>query len=261
MVQQRIIVVDDRVYRPAGWWTPTVHALLEYLHGVGFTCVPKPFGVVDGTEVLGFIQGESGAVGWQRAVPEAGLRSLARLLRDYHQAVAGFVAPDGACWALSDRPAQSGEVICHGDFGPWNVIWDGLRPVGLVDFDFAQPGDALDDAAYALEYLAPFRDDAHAMRWQGFTAPPDRVRRIELFAEEYGMATGEGLVEAVIRRQQLTGRNVRALAERGLEPQRSWVADGFCDELASRVQWSKDNRALFTSRTCVRSQGDSPSPA
>ncbi|SCF01211.1 Phosphotransferase enzyme family protein [Micromonospora mirobrigensis] len=226
-----------------------MHALLEYLHGIGFTCVPKPFGVVDGTEVLGFIQGESGAVGWQRAVPEAGLRSLARLLRDYHQAVAGFVAPDGACWALSDRPARSGEVICHGDFGPWNVIWDGLRPVGLVDFDFAQPGDALDDVAYALEYLAPFRDDAHAMRWQGFTAPPDRVRRIELFAEEYGMATSEGLVEAVIRRQQLTGRNVRALAERGLEPQRSWVADGFCDELASRVQWSKDNRALFTSPT------------
>ncbi|MFF3853542.1 hypothetical protein [Micromonospora sp. NPDC002575] len=74
MVQQRIMVVDDRVYRPAGWWTPTVHALLEYLHGVGFTCIPKPFGVVDGTEVLGFIEGESGAVGWQRAVPEAGLR-------------------------------------------------------------------------------------------------------------------------------------------------------------------------------------------
>lgn len=175
------------------------------------------------------------------------MRALARLLRDYHQAVAGFVAPTDARWALADGRAGAGQVICHGDFGPWNVVWDGLVPVGLVDFDFAHPGDALDDVAYALEYVAPFRDDAHAMRWQGFAAPPDRARRISVFAEEYGLATVGGLVEAVIRRQEMDGRYVRALAERGLEPQRTWVAQGFCDELAAWVQWSRDNRALFTS--------------
>jgi hypothetical protein len=222
-----------------------VHALLEYLHEGGFTRVPKPFGVVDGEEVLGFIPGDSGAAGWQRVVPEAGLRALARLLREYHQAVAGFVAPEDACWALSDGPAGPGEVICHGDFGPWNVVWDGLVPVGLVDFDFAQPGDALDDVAYALEYVAPFRDDAHATRWQGFAAPPDRARRIAVFAEEYGLATVGGLVDAVIHRQQVTSQQVRVLAERGLEPQRTWVAQGLHDELAARVRWSRDNRALF----------------
>src|SRR5262249_40427505 len=162
------------VYRPAGWWTPTVHALLAYLHDVGFDRVPRPLGIVDGEEVLSWIPGESGAVGWQQVVPEVGLKALARLLRDYHQAVAGFVAPVGVCWALSDRAAGPGELICHGDFGPWNVVWDGPTAVGLLDFDFAQPGDRLDDVAYALEYVAPFRDDAHAVRWQGFTTPPDR---------------------------------------------------------------------------------------
>lgn len=242
-------MVGDRVYRPAGWWTPTVHALLEHLHGVGFTCVPRPLGVVGGEEVLGFIPGESGPAGWARAVPEDGLRALARLLRDFHQAAAGFVAPDGARWALSDRPTRPGQVICHGDFGPWNVIWDGPRPVALVDFDLAQPGDALDDVAYALEYLVPFRDDAQAIRWQGFTAPPDRARRIEVFAEEYGLPGSTGLVDAVIRRQQLTGHHIRILAEHGLEPQRTWAAEGFYEELASRVQWSRDNLALFTSAT------------
>jgi hypothetical protein len=244
---ERVSVIDDRVYRPAGWWTPTVHALLTHLHKVGFTRVPRPLGVVDGQEVLGFISGDSGAAGWERVVPEAGLRALARLLREYHQAVAGFVAPAEASWALAEGPARAGQVICHGDFGPWNVVWDGLVPIGLVDFDFAQPGDALDDVAYALEYVAPFRGDAHAMRWHGFDAPPNRARRISVFAEEYGLATVDGLVEAVIRRQEMDGMYVRALAERGLEPQRTWVAHGFCDELAARVQWSRDNRALFTS--------------
>lgn len=237
--------MGDRVYRPAGWWTPTVHALLTYLHGVGFTRVPKPLGVIGGEEVLSWIPGESGVAGWQRVVPEAGVRASARLLRDYHQAVAGFVAPRGSRWALSDRPAAPGEVICHGDFGPWNVVWDGGRPVGLVDFDFAQPGDPLDDVAYALEYVAPFRDDAHAMRWQGFTTPPQRARRIAVFAEEYGLAGVAGLVDAVIRRQEMTCLHVRALAERCLEPQRTWVAEGFGDELAARVRWSRRNRSLF----------------
>ena len=126
--------------------------------------------------------------------------------------------------------------------------------MGLVDFDFAQPGDALDDVAYALEYVAPFRDDAQAMRWQGFDAPPDRARRISVFAEEYGLASADGLVEAVIRRQERAGVHVRALAERGLEPQRTWVAQGVSEELAERVQWSRDNRALFTSSPSDRQQ-------
>jgi aminoglycoside phosphotransferase (APT) family kinase protein len=209
--------------------------------------VPKPLGVVDGQEVLGFIPGDSGAAGWRRVVPEAGLRAMARLLREYHQAVAGFIAPPDARWALTDEPAGAGQVICHGDFGPWNVVWEGLVPVGLVDFDFAQPGVALDDVAYALEYTAPFRDDVQAMRWQGFDARPDRARRIEVFAEEYGLPTVDGLVDAVIRRQEVDRIRVQASAELGLEPQRAWVAEGFCDELAARVHWSRDNRSLFTS--------------
>jgi hypothetical protein len=245
MSERGVRVMGDRVYRPAGWWTPTVHALLRYLHGVGFTRVPMPLDVVDGQEVLRWIPGESGTAGWQRAVPESGLRALAGLLRDYHQATAGFVAPPGACWALSDRPAGPGEVICHGDFGPWNVVWDGGTPVGLVDFDFAQPGEPLDDVAYALEYVAPFRDDVQAMRWQGFTAAPDRAQRIAVFAETYGLETVEGLVDAVIRRQELTGQRVCALAARGLEPQRTWIAEGWLDKLTAEVQWSKDNRNLF----------------
>jgi hypothetical protein len=247
--EQRVMVRDGRVYRPAQWWTPTVHALLNHLRAVGFTQAPRPLGVVDGQEILQFIPGDSGPAGWSRVVPEKGLRAMARLLRDYHQATAGFVAPPDARWALADGPAAPGQVICHGDFAPWNVVWDDLTPVGLVDFDMAQPGEVLDDVAYALEYVTPFRDDAQAMRWQGFAAPPDRPRRIEVFAEEYGLSDVDGLVDAVIRRQERTIHAMEELLGRGLRRYRSWLAEGVFDMHAARVRWSRQNRALFTADT------------
>lgn len=218
-----------------------MHALLRYLRSVGFDRVPEPLGVVDGEEVLRLVPGDSGADGWARVVPDDGLKAFARLLRDYHEAVAGYVPPEGARWAVHGGP---GETFCHGDFGPWNVVWDGLAPVAILDFDFVCPGPRLDDVAYALEYTAPFRDDATAMRWHRFDAPPDRRRRIEVFAEAYGVA-GEGLVDAVIARQELTARHVRMLGEAGVEPQRTEVANGQLEELARRRQWSIDNRELF----------------
>ncbi|MCP3804412.1 hypothetical protein NLX83_34605 [Allokutzneria sp. A3M-2-11 16] len=42
--------------------------------------------------------------------------------------------------------------------------------------------------------------------------------------------------------------HVVAVADRGLEPQRSWVWDGVLDELEERVRWSRENRCLFEQR-------------
>lgn len=245
MSEERITFHEDLVYRPAGWWTPTVHALLAHLRAAGLQGVPEPIAVADGREILRFVPGDSGAAGWARAATDAGLRGAARLLRDYHHAVRSFVAPPDARWALTAGPAKPGEIICHGDFGPWNIVWRHTTPVGLLDFDLAGPGDPLDDIAYALEYLTPFRDDHEAQRWQGYPAPPDRRRRMEIFAEAYGLPDVAGLTDAVIRRQDLTTDRVRELARLGLEPQRSWVAAGFLDELAERANWTRRNWRLF----------------
>jgi hypothetical protein len=235
----RITVKGDRVYRPAGWWTPTVHALLTYLRGVGFMYAPEPLGVDGDREVLRFVPGDSGPTGWAWTVPDTGVRSMARLLREYHDAVRGFVPPADARWMLPSGPASPTGLVCHGDFGPWNVVWRDPGPAGLLDFDLAGPGEPIEDIAYALEYVAPFRDDRQALRSHGFTAPPDRARRIEIFAGEYGLSTTDGLTDAVVRRQELTITRVRAIASLGLEPQRSWVAAGFLDELAARVRWTR----------------------
>lgn len=44
------------------------------------------------------------------------------------------------------------------------------EPVGLIDFDYARPAPARFDIAYALQYVAPFRDDEDAIEWLRFAA-------------------------------------------------------------------------------------------
>jgi len=233
------------VRRPAGWWTPAVHGLLQHLQEVGFAYSPRPGGIdSEGREVLSYIPGESGAAGWHRIQSEKGLRRFATLLREYHEAVRDFRPSAQVEWAV--RPVDPQELICHNDFGPWNVVYDGADPVGILDWDFAAPGPRGNDVAYALEYAVPFRDDAAALSWHHFAEVPNRRLRLEVFAEAYGLTTTSGLIDDVIARQRLTIVHVEELAVSGLEPQVTWVADGTLDRSRQLVAWAEENRELFT---------------
>ena len=241
-----VVRVGDLVYRKTGWWIPAVHALLQHLEAAGFPYAPRVVGTDEqGREILTYIAGDSGGDGWAAVVPEAGLAAFARLLRTYHDAVRTFKPPPAAAWAFTDGTPHEGETICHNDFGPWNVVWRGGVPAGLLDWDLAGPGPAMDDVAYALEYAAPFRDDETALRWLRYDQAPDRRRRIAVFVEAYGLPTTAGLVDQVARRQRLDSTRVRALAERGLEPQATWVASGLLTELEARATWTERHRAFF----------------
>ncbi|MER5198370.1 aminoglycoside phosphotransferase family protein [Streptomyces sp. NPDC002755] len=243
---REVVRVGDTVRRPVQSWTSTVHALLGHLEAVGFPYAPRPLGFDEqGREVLTYIDGESGPRSWTEVVDDRGLAAFARLLRDYHDATVGFSPPSGAAWADGVIEADEDHVVCHGDFGPWNVVWQGNRPVGIIDWDFARPAPRLHDVAYALQYVAPFRDDVECLRWLHFTEAPDRRRRLELFCTAYGLTTAVGVVDAVIDRQRQNIDLVRRLASEGHEPQATWVRDGLLEELGSRLAWSRENRGLF----------------
>ncbi|GIJ49148.1 phosphotransferase [Virgisporangium aliadipatigenens] len=245
-VDGRIVRVGDTVRRPLYPWSDTVHLLLEYLESIGFPYSPRFLGIDgDGFEVLSYVDGESGADGWAPVVGDAGLVAMARLLRDYHDAVAGFTPPPGAEWSTHPGPVGEGEVVCHGDFGPWNLVWKGDRPIGIIDWDLAWPAPPMHDVAYALEYVAPFRDDAEAVRAMRHPAPPDRARRVERFATAYGLTDTSGLVDAVIAQQELVLSRAHRLADAGVQPQAGWRAAGDFDAVVERIAWSRANRALF----------------
>ncbi len=242
-MRQVVSLAGGRVRRPVYAWTPTVHALLGSLHAAGVVEVPVPLGLTAEYEEVSFLRGDAGADCWPHQATDSGLRSAGRLLRRIHDATVGWVPPAGAVWGLPARRPE--EVVCHGDPGPWNMVWNDGAAVGLFDGDFCHPGPRVDDVAYALEYLAPFRDDAQAQRWHGFSSPPDRAGRISAFCEAYGISS-VGVVDVVTDVQRRGIDHVRMLAEAGVHPQVDWVADGHLDELAARVAWSQNHRDLFT---------------
>ena len=244
--ERGVRVHEGLVHRPAQEWTPSVPRLLHHLHRRLPGVVPQPIALDGDEEVLTFLAGDAGAQCWAAQADEHGLASAARLLRTVHDASRGYVPEPGASWGMA--PLSPQEVLCHGDPGPWNMVWREGLALGVFDWDFAHPGPALDDVAYALEYFTPFRSDEQALRWHGSTSPPKRRRRLELFVRAYGWAEPldvPALIESVIARQRATINTVAALAARGVQPQQQWVHQGYLDELAERVRWSEEHRHLL----------------
>ncbi len=203
----------DRVHRPTGPWSPRVHQLLQHLDGRAGT--PRFHGLApDGSEILDFLPGEVANYPLTPAAwSETALLSAAGLLRDYHDTTEGYArtAPrDG--WQL---PAlEPIEVICHGDFAPYNCVMDGDSVTGMFDFDHARPGPRMWDVAYAVYRWAPLTRpgsaDAHG-------TPAEQAARLALFCDRYGLdqASRGTLLDAVAARLRHMVAFMRAGAAAG----------------------------------------------
>jgi hypothetical protein len=241
-----IFIEDGVVTRPASAWSPTVHAFLRYLRGQGLTCVPEPISVDGDVERLVVIEGDAGAAGWAHQHSEAGLRSAARLLRTLHDASVGWEAPRDAVFCAPAVESDAEIVWCHGDVGPWNMVWHGDRAVALIDWDFLHPGPRLDDVAYALQWFTPARDDEMALTWHHFPAVPDRAARVRAFLDTYGDLPSFGVAEAIASRMEVTMAMELSLAQAGVEPQRTWVAEGSQEWAAGEARWVREHAELLT---------------
>ncbi len=50
------------------------------------------------------------------------LAQAARAARRYHRAVAGFRPSGEVPWRLGRRALGAGEIVCHNDLAPYNVV-------------------------------------------------------------------------------------------------------------------------------------------
>lgn len=243
-----VVRVGETVRRSTGAWTPTVHALLRHLDEAGFREAPKALGIDDnGLEVLSFMEGET--IGWTDwpdfMLSEDGLRQLAAALHRYHDAVRSFVPPAKAVWRNPlAREWKDAELVRHGDFSPFNTVWQDGRLTGVIDWDFAQPGSALDDLAYLAWYAVPLSGKKRTVEY-GFAGEVDRVRRIRALCEAYGGYSPSAVVTGAIDVIQTERDQMAELARRGLEPWVSFVADGTLTGFDGEIAWIRSHRAAL----------------
>jgi aminoglycoside phosphotransferase (APT) family kinase protein len=195
--------VGDTARRPTGPWSPSVHRVLEHLGAVGFAASPRFHGVdPDGCEVLDWIDGRTvGRPPWPTwAWDDRVLIGVGRLLREYHDAVRDVVVPDNARWRTATGRPGPGEVVCHNDVGPPNLVFDGSRIVGLIDWDLAAPARPAWDLAHAAWMTVPLMDPASA-RVHGIELTVDeQAERLRMLCLAYGLAADVHLVRVVTER-------------------------------------------------------------
>ncbi|MCX5425603.1 phosphotransferase enzyme family protein [Streptomyces sp. NBC_00078] len=213
-VSAGVVRVGDTVRRPAGPWTPAVHALLTHLHEAGFRAAPRPLGIDEqGREVLTFMPGE---VIWPDrfalVAPRKQLARVARLVRDLHDAVQDFTPPSDACWQVL-VPAEGADIIAHQDLAPWNLVVAEGDELSLIDWDTAAPGSRLWDVAYAIRGFVPLSAHPH---WQS----PDAADRLRVFADAYGLDETErrALAPMLGRRTRAMHDFLRARSAEGVQP-------------------------------------------
>lgn len=239
-----IVKVGSTVHRPTEFWQPAVHDLLNYLSTNHFAYSPHVLNNdKEGREVLSYFDGESGKAGWKQITTDEGLRKYAKFLRTYHDAVAGYKPSDQLEWANGAKGLKSGQIVCHGDFGPWNIVWKDGDPIGLIDWDLAHPNTAEYDILYALEYAAPFRDDKAVIEWHHFEEVPDRKHRIEVFLEAYGTPMIDDVATKLAAMQREVNGFARSLALRGIQPQVDWLEKGELND--EQAKWTEENSGLF----------------
>lgn len=166
-----VVRVGDTVRRPQAHSSQAMREVLVHLEQRGFDAAPRWLGVDEqGRDVLTWIEGETftergqmhpyiGDPPTRVEFTDDQLAAVLRLLRRYHD-------------TFDDR------VVCHGDYGPWNIVWRSGLPAAIIDFDQAYAGDPADDVAYALRMFVSY----------GFARlePVELVRRTRIALDAYG---------------------------------------------------------------------------
>ena len=232
-----VVRVGDTVRRSAGSWTPVVQELLRHVRVRGFDLAPEPLGFDDaGREVLRFIPGEAVGSGhpWPAwAWSDDLLVETARAARCYHEAVASFRPPGAVAWRAGTGSLAHGEIVCHNDFAPYNVVTSRGRLRGVIDWDFAAPGTPLWEVAFMAWQWAPLHHPALA---ESLGAQPDAVaRRVQLLCDAYGLADRSGLVDAIIRRVDASRRGILDGASAGDETFLELEAAGHAGDMAKTL--------------------------
>jgi hypothetical protein len=243
-----VVRVDERVIRSRRQGSERVEFLLRLLEERGFSRAPRFLGLTsDGQQILTYIDGTAGTCPLTAQMrSDEVLVSAAHTLRGLHDATQDIAAGLVGGWMLPD--VEPYEVICHGDFAPYNCVFRDRTLAAVIDFDTAHPGPRLRDVAYAVYRYAPITAPDSSV---GFGSVAEQARRARLFCDAYGRDvlgdTERGdLVGATCDRLVELVAFMRAAADQGDESFRSHLRDGHDTAYLRDVEHLRRNGAEFT---------------
>lgn len=239
--------VDETVVRPANKWTKDVHCFLQFLHEQGANFVPKVYGINgNNEEIVSFMPGNV----FNYPLPEKLLQdsmivSAAKLLLEFHKYSANYTSniTNNEQWML---PAISPiEVMCHGDFAPYNVTIIENEAVGMIDFDTLHPGSKMWDIVYAVYRWVPLKNPKSP---DSYGDLKDQIRKTKLFLDTYGVDTESknSFVSILIRRLNSLIDFIRLEASNGNENFQMNIEEGHLQLYLDDIQYLKYNEAEIT---------------
>lgn len=182
-----VLKVGNTVRRAMGESSPSVHRLLRFLEDNGYKTSPRVLGVDEvGREILSYIEGscEISADTW---MSQNILVSAATMLKQLHDTTARYPNCTDEIWGYEYPDRDRHEVICHNDFGLYNVVTENDMCVGVIDFDLAGPGPRVRDVAYAAYWFVPISQRALDMKMYAIADVENHCRRLKQFCKICGV--------------------------------------------------------------------------
>ncbi len=223
-----VVRVADTVRRPVTASSDFVARLLLDLEARNVSWAPRYLGRDEqGRDMLTFIAGSVPARWLEQT--DARVAGVARLLRALHDATRG------------SELAGARSVVCHNDPSPSNTVLDRAgQPSAFIDFDFAAPGEPLEDLGYLCwSWCVSSKPTRASVNVQ--------AAQVRVAADAYGASAAEraGLVDAMLERFTRNRAFWAAYLAQGL------VANSSPERIAARIAWSETEFAFVTEQRAV----------
>lgn len=235
-VAGRVVRIGSTVRKPAGPSADAVEALLIHLHDVGFTGAPRTFGRDEqGRQVLEYVPGALADTVSPMSPPD--VARVGGLIRDCHDALAGFRPPADAVWRVVIPPDRE-DMICHHDLAPWNLVLSEDRWV-FIDWDGAGPGSRLWDLGYAAHGFVPLLPGGD---------PAVDAPRLRAFADGYGLDEPQRRALPALIGAHTRGMFdlLRGAALTGEQPWARLYAEGHADHWGPAADYVERNEPVWS---------------
>lgn len=226
-----VALKDNVVRRKLTAVSPAIHQLLKHLEANNFPCVPTLLDRDENYEYLSYFPGEPIFRPWCDAIKtDEFVAQLGKWLKNYHNVVADFRLKGDVQFNWGLTLPKSDTIVCHGDLGPWNCIQQNGKFQGIIDWDLARYGYAIDNVAECVFEFIPFHPNLEEITGDKIS-DASLSRRLEVFCEAYGDLNPDDILEHIPVYLTHMNADLRKQASLGVEPFVSFVAGGIADKL------------------------------